>query len=100
MPYIVATMIPGLQEKLRICMMAVMGRTEQDVLAGVGPRLRALRRARGATLADLAAETGITSSTLSRLETGKLRPTLEQLLPVGPGARRPARGPGRGAAHR
>lgn len=59
-----------------------MGRTEQDVLAGVGPRLRALRRARGATLADLSAETGITSSTLSRLETGKLRPTLEQLLPL------------------
>lgn len=59
-----------------------MGRTEQDVLAGVGPRLRALRRARGATLAGLSAETGLTSSTLSRLETGKLRPTLEQLLPL------------------
>ncbi|HEY0471224.1 MAG TPA: XRE family transcriptional regulator [Kribbella sp.] len=59
-----------------------MGRTEEDVLAGVGPRLRALRRARGVTLADLAAETGITSSTLSRLENGKLRPTLEQLLPL------------------
>ncbi|WP_079086627.1 XRE family transcriptional regulator [Streptomyces silvensis] len=54
----------------------------QDVLTGVGPRLRALRRARGATLAALAAETGLTASTLSRLETGKLRPTLEQLLPL------------------
>lgn len=63
-------------------MMAGMGRTEQDVLAGVGPRLRALRRARGVTLAGLSAETGITSSTLSRLENGKLRPTLEQLLPL------------------
>jgi transcriptional regulator with XRE-family HTH domain len=59
-----------------------MGRTEQDVLAGVGPRLRALRRARGATLAGLSAETGLTASTLSRLENGKLRPTLEQLLPL------------------
>lgn len=59
-----------------------MGRTEQDVLAGVGPRLRALRRARRATLAVLSAETGLTSSTLSRLENGKLRPTLEQLLPL------------------
>ncbi|MET0235039.1 MAG: XRE family transcriptional regulator [Kibdelosporangium sp.] len=59
-----------------------MSDSEQDVLAGVGPRLRALRRARGATLADLATETGLTSSTLSRLETGKLRPTLEQLLPL------------------
>lgn len=53
-----------------------------DVLAGVGPRLRALRRARSATLAELAAETGLTASTLSRLENGKLRPTLEQLLPL------------------
>ncbi|WP_133977756.1 helix-turn-helix domain-containing protein [Kribbella voronezhensis] len=59
-----------------------MATTEEDVLAGVGPRLRALRRARGVTLADLAAETGLTASTLSRLETGKLRPTLEQLLPL------------------
>ena len=53
-----------------------------DVLAGVGPRLRALRRARGLSLAVLAAETGLTTSTLSRLETGRLRPTLEQLLPL------------------
>ncbi|GAA3208401.1 helix-turn-helix domain-containing protein [Dactylosporangium siamense] len=53
-----------------------------DVLAGVGPRLRDLRKARGATLADLAAETGLTASTLSRLENGRLRPTLEQLLPL------------------
>ncbi|MEV2194906.1 XRE family transcriptional regulator [Streptomyces phaeochromogenes] len=53
-----------------------------DVLAGVGPRLRALRRARSATLAALATETGLTASTLSRLENGKLRPTLEQLLPL------------------
>ncbi|HVM20570.1 MAG TPA: XRE family transcriptional regulator [Egibacteraceae bacterium] len=53
-----------------------------DVLAGVGSRLRALRRARDVTLAGLAAETGLTTSTLSRLENGKLRPTLEQLLPL------------------
>ncbi|GAA2658728.1 helix-turn-helix domain-containing protein [Paractinoplanes durhamensis] len=56
--------------------------TEHDVLAGVGPRLRALRQARSMSLAALAAETGLTASTLSRLETGKLRPTLEQLLPL------------------
>lgn len=57
-------------------------RTESDVLAGVGGRLRGLRRARGATLDQLAAETGLTPSTLSRLENGRLRPTLEQLLPL------------------
>ena len=59
-----------------------MGDNEAAVLAGVGPRLRALRRARGTTLGDLAAQTGLTASTLSRLENGKLRPTLEQLLPL------------------
>ncbi|TDO36820.1 helix-turn-helix domain-containing protein [Paractinoplanes brasiliensis] len=56
--------------------------TSEDVLAGVGPRLQALRRARGLSLAALAAETSLTASTLSRLENGKLRPTLEQLLPL------------------
>lgn len=59
-----------------------MENTETDVLAGVGSRLRDLRKARGTTLAQLAAETGLTASTLSRLENGKLRPTLEQLLPL------------------
>ncbi|MEU7854332.1 XRE family transcriptional regulator [Nonomuraea sp. NPDC049141] len=59
-----------------------MDHPKEDVLAGVGPRLRALRRARSATLAALATETGLTASTLSRLENGKLRPTLEQLLPL------------------
>lgn len=62
--------------------MGAVPTTPEDVLAGVGPRLRALRRARTVSLAALAAETGLTASTLSRLETGKLRPTLEQLLPL------------------
>lgn len=59
-----------------------MDATERDVLAGVGPRLRSLRRARAISLTDLAQETGLTPSTLSRLENGKRRPTLEQLLPL------------------
>ena len=53
-----------------------------DELAQVGPRLRALRQQRDVTLRDLAAETGISVSTLSRLESGQRRPTLEQLLPL------------------
>ncbi|MFX0577256.1 helix-turn-helix domain-containing protein [Nocardia nepalensis] len=53
-----------------------------DVLDAVGPRLRALRRDRGITLADLAATTGISESTLSRLESGQRRATLELLLPL------------------
>ena len=52
------------------------------VLTAVGPRLRALRQQREATLADLAAETGISVSTLSRLESGQRRPTLELLPPL------------------
>ncbi|HEY3607981.1 MAG TPA: XRE family transcriptional regulator [Pseudonocardiaceae bacterium] len=53
-----------------------------SVLADVGPRLRALRRRRGVTLAGLAATTGISQSTLSRLESGQRRPNLELLLPL------------------
>jgi transcriptional regulator with XRE-family HTH domain len=52
------------------------------VLATVGPRLRALRRQRDTTLAALAEATGISLSTLSRLESGQRRPTLELLLPL------------------
>jgi transcriptional regulator with XRE-family HTH domain len=52
------------------------------VLGGVGPRLRALRQQQGATLAELSAGTGISVSTLSRLESGQRRPTLELLLPL------------------
>lgn len=52
------------------------------VLDAVGPRLRALRRQRGATLAELSETTGISVSTLSRLESGQRRPTLELLLPL------------------
>ncbi|HET6691901.1 MAG TPA: XRE family transcriptional regulator [Miltoncostaeaceae bacterium] len=51
-------------------------------LGAVGPHLRALRRDRGTTLATLAAQTGISVSTLSRLESGARRPTLELLLPL------------------
>ncbi|MGX1885849.1 helix-turn-helix domain-containing protein [Streptomyces sp. NPDC055287] len=58
---------------------------EQDldgVLNGVGPRLRKLRKERGATLAALSQATGISVSTLSRLESGGRKPSLELLLPI------------------
>ncbi|SNS26016.1 transcriptional regulator, XRE family with cupin sensor [Streptosporangium subroseum] len=44
--------------------------------------MKRLRLHRDVTLADLAEETGISTSTLSRLEAGLRRPTLEQLLPL------------------
>jgi transcriptional regulator with XRE-family HTH domain len=48
----------------------------------VGPRLRRVREQRGFTLTQAAAETGISKSTLSRLENGQRRPSLELLLPL------------------
>jgi transcriptional regulator with XRE-family HTH domain len=53
-----------------------------DILAQVGPRLKRLRQERGSTLAALARATGISVSTLSRLESGLRRPSLELLLPI------------------
>lgn len=53
-----------------------------EVLDGVGPRLRALRAARSMTLTEVAEATGISLSTLSRLESGGRKPTLELLLPL------------------
>ncbi len=52
------------------------------VLAEVGPRLRRLRTQRDVTLTELAAVTGISKSTLSRLESGQRKPSLELLLPI------------------
>jgi transcriptional regulator with XRE-family HTH domain len=46
----------------------------------VGPRLKRLRTQRRITLTALAELTGISKSTLSRLESGQRRPTLELLL--------------------
>ncbi len=51
-------------------------------LERVAPRLRELREQRGVSLSELATLTGISKSTLSRLETGQRRPSLELLLPL------------------
>ncbi|MDI1463246.1 XRE family transcriptional regulator [Catellatospora sp. KI3] len=51
-------------------------------LAEVGPRLKRLRSQFGVTLTGLAETTGISKSTLSRLESGQRRPSLELLLPI------------------
>lgn len=53
-----------------------------EPLDSVGPRLRALRQRREITLAELSLQTGISVSTLSRLESGQRKPTLELLLPL------------------
>lgn len=51
-------------------------------LEQVAPRLRRLRTERGVSLTALSGVTGISKSTLSRLETGQRRPSLELLLPL------------------
>jgi transcriptional regulator with XRE-family HTH domain len=50
------------------------------VLDAVGQRLRTLRQQHQLSLARLSAMTGISTSTLSRLESGGRKPTLELLL--------------------
>jgi transcriptional regulator with XRE-family HTH domain len=50
------------------------------VLEGVGGRLKRVRAQRGMTLTEVSTATGISKSTMSRLETGQRRPTLELLL--------------------
>ena len=69
----------------------VPGRTEEHprdaaaisaALDLVGPRLRRVREERGITLATVSERTGISKSTMSRLENGHRRPSLELLLPL------------------
>ncbi|MGV7591677.1 helix-turn-helix domain-containing protein, partial [Mycobacterium kansasii] len=49
---------------------------DDPVLEQVGPRLRAIRQERDITLTAVAEATGISVSTLSRLEGGTRKPTL------------------------
>ena len=53
-----------------------------STLENMGPRLHDLRTRRGLSLVEVSAATGISKSTLSRLETGQRRPSLELLLPL------------------
>lgn len=54
----------------------------EAALAGVGDRLRRRRQAQGLTLAEVAEHTGFSTSSLSRLESGQRRASLEVLLPL------------------
>ncbi|MBD2891809.1 hypothetical protein amrb99_07160 [Actinomadura sp. RB99] len=47
-----------------------------DDLSAVGPRLRAIRESRRMTIRSVSDATGISVSTLSRLESGNRRPQL------------------------
>jgi transcriptional regulator with XRE-family HTH domain len=73
---------PNSQILLLIWQSGCMDDDLDQALGAVGPRLRALRQQRETTLADLSTATGISVSTLSRLETGQRKPSLELLLPL------------------
>ncbi len=48
----------------------------------IGPRIKGWREKRSMTLAELSRATGISASTLSRLEAGKRAPNLELIVPI------------------
>ncbi|MEU0513809.1 MULTISPECIES: helix-turn-helix domain-containing protein [unclassified Amycolatopsis] len=52
------------------------------VIEQIAPRLRRARERKNVSLTALARATGISTSTLSRLESGQRKPSLELLLPV------------------
>ena len=54
----------------------------QLAVAGAGPRIRRARAQRDVTSTEPAAATGVSRSTLSRLETGQRKPSLKLLLPI------------------
>lgn len=56
--------------------------TITNAIDRVGPRIKEFRTRRDITLTELSAETGISVSTLSRLEKGERKPSLELLLPI------------------
>ncbi|MGW4474352.1 helix-turn-helix domain-containing protein [Nonomuraea sp. NPDC004354] len=56
--------------------------TVSAVIDQIAPRLRRAREKKGISLADLARATGISTSTLSRLESAQRKPSLELLLPI------------------
>lgn len=73
------------QEFLQLLQDGSMDNTADNLdhlLGEVGPRLRALRQSRDLTLDELAASTNLSTSKLSRLESGKRRPTLDALIPL------------------
>jgi transcriptional regulator with XRE-family HTH domain len=58
------------------------GNTMEPDLKQIGPRLKSWRHRRSLTLDELSAATGISTSTISRLEAGKRAPNLELVVPI------------------
>lgn len=62
----------------------MLSKTLQDELDSyqIGPKLRSLRQQRALTLAELSDHTGLSTAMLSKLETGRLVPTLPTLTRI------------------
>lgn len=60
--------------------MGVVEQAAENVVAKAGARLRAFRKRRQMSLDEVSAHIGVSASTLSRLESGRRRLTLELLL--------------------
>jgi transcriptional regulator with XRE-family HTH domain len=58
------------------------GIVTESSLQLIGPRLKTWRLKRGLTLDELSAATGVSASTISRLEAGKRAPNLELVVPI------------------
>ncbi|MFE0752943.1 helix-turn-helix domain-containing protein [Inquilinus sp. NPDC058860] len=58
---------------------------DNDAPQSLGPRLKALRRTRGWTLEAASERTGLAKSTLSKIENGRMSPTVEVLLKLSQG---------------
>ncbi|QIP42024.1 cupin domain protein [Rhodococcus erythropolis] len=75
-------MLPFLGIVVRLGTMNVNGPHIDAAISQIGARLKRIRTQRNVTLTALSESTGISKSTLSRLEAGERRPSLELLLPI------------------
>src|SRR3954447_1799937 len=66
----------------QLCRFCNTGMTTDDVLAEVGPRLRRLRKDPEVTLPALSETNGIFVRTLSRLEPGLGKPSVQLVQPI------------------
>jgi transcriptional regulator with XRE-family HTH domain len=63
-------------------MSETLSQDHEQAIQAAGPRLKAFRQQQNLTLADVEERTQISKSTISRLESGSRRATLELLLPL------------------
>lgn len=68
--------------RTQFCLTLAGMSTQDEALAGLGARIRALREARGMKLKDLADGTGLSDAFLSRLERGQVSSSVANLIAI------------------